>query len=233
MQADWRRSFTYGRAPNAITYLVSSRPYIEICLVCKVYGRRGGAEPSIYFTNPTYFYAWSGTDQISVLFCRGPLFVYVLVILRKDHGLSDIVSNEGSVCVCIGVLRHMQHYFSYICDGTDVQADWKRSFTYGRAPNAITYLVSYRPYIEICLVCKVYGRRGGAEPSIYFTNPTYFYAWSGTDQISVLFCRGPLFVFAVLRKIRKFIRTTDKLTSSLFGAKMWRRVVRDIVRIEC
>ena len=36
----------------------------------------------------------------------------------------------------IGVLRHMQRYFSHICDGTDVQADW-RSCTYGRAPNAI------------------------------------------------------------------------------------------------
>ena len=31
----------------------------------------------------------------------------------------------------------MQRYFSHIYDGTDVQADWRRSFTYGRAPNAI------------------------------------------------------------------------------------------------
>ena len=31
----------------------------------------------------------------------------------------------------------MQRYFSHICDGTDVQADWRRSCTYGRAPNAI------------------------------------------------------------------------------------------------
>ena len=30
----------------------------------------------------------------------------------------------------------MQRYFSHICDGTDVQADW-RSCTYGRAPNGI------------------------------------------------------------------------------------------------
>ena len=57
-----------------ITYLVSSRPYIEICRVCKIYGRRGGAETSIYFTNPTYFYVRSGTNQISVLFRQGPLF---------------------------------------------------------------------------------------------------------------------------------------------------------------
>ena len=26
-----------------------------------------------------------------------------------------------SECECIGVLRHMQRYFSYICDDTDVQ----------------------------------------------------------------------------------------------------------------
>ena len=30
-----------------------------------------------------------------------------------------------------------QQYFSYICDGTDVQADWRRSCTYTQAPNAI------------------------------------------------------------------------------------------------
>ena len=81
----------------------------------------------------------------------------------------------------------------------------------------ITYLVSSRPYIEICLVCKIYGRWGGAEPSIYFTNPTYFYVRSGTDQISVLFRRGP--VYAILRKIRKFICTADKLTTSMLARK--------------
>ena len=31
----------------------------------------------------------------------------------------------------------MQRYFSHICDGTDLQAYWRRSCTYGRAPNAI------------------------------------------------------------------------------------------------
>ena len=31
--------------------------------------------------------------------------------------------NQPSECECIGVLRHMQRYFTYICDGTDVQAD--------------------------------------------------------------------------------------------------------------
>ena len=44
------------------------------------------------------------------------------------------------VSECIGVLPHMQQYFSYICDGTDVQADWKRSCTYGQAPNALDIL---------------------------------------------------------------------------------------------
>ena len=41
------------------------------------------------------------------------------------------------VSECIGVLRHMQRYFSYICDGTESQADWWRSFTYDQALNAI------------------------------------------------------------------------------------------------
>ena len=31
----------------------------------------------------------------------------------------------------------MQRSFSHIWDGTDVQVDWRRSCTYGRAPNAI------------------------------------------------------------------------------------------------
>ena len=59
-------------ASTIITYLVSCRRSIEIWRVCKIYGRRGGAEPSIYFTNPPYFYRPSATDQISVLFRRGP-----------------------------------------------------------------------------------------------------------------------------------------------------------------
>ena len=46
-----------------------------------------------------------------------------------------------------------------------------------------------------------------------------FYVRSGTDQISVLFRRGPLFVYAVLRKIRKFIPTADKLTTSMLARK--------------
>ena len=41
------------------------------------------------------------------------------------------------VSECIGVLRHMQRYFSYICEDTDVQADWRKSCTHCRASNAI------------------------------------------------------------------------------------------------
>ena len=38
----------------------------------------------------------------------------------------------------IGVLRHMQRYFSHICDGTDVQGNWRRGWSW--APNAIDIL---------------------------------------------------------------------------------------------
>ena len=31
------------------------------------------------------------------------------------------------IASCLGVLRHKQRYFSYICDGTDVQANGRRS----------------------------------------------------------------------------------------------------------
>ena len=58
---------------------------------------------------------------------------------RGDVGVLYILSTP---CLSlsfefIGVLRHIQRYFSDTCDGKDVQADWKRSCTYGRAPNAI------------------------------------------------------------------------------------------------
>ena len=97
----------------------------------------------------------------------------------------------------------------------------------------ITYLVSSRPYIEICRVCKIYGRWGGAEPSIYFTNPTYFYVRSGTDQISVLFRWRPLFVYIVLCKIRKFICIADKLTTSMLARKCnaWRHIMTSLTPV--
>ena len=69
-----------------MTYLVSSRRSIEIWGVgCKINERRGGAEPSIYFTNPPYFYRPYGTDQISVLFRPGPWIVYAITKISKKN----------------------------------------------------------------------------------------------------------------------------------------------------
>ena len=69
----------------------------------------------------------------------------------------------------IGVLRHMQRYFSHICDGTDVQADW-RSCTYGRAPNAIDIS-------QGSLMC----------PSYIGTGPPFLYGDSDTPSHLVAF----------------------------------------------
>ena len=73
-----------------------------------------------------------------------PLFVFYIEwkSVRLELLTSIVDSSESEFGVffwhsfIIGVLRHMERYFSYIFDGTDVQADW-RSCTYGRAPNAI------------------------------------------------------------------------------------------------
>ena len=43
---------------------------------------------------------------------------YLQLKCVRDHSFGSV-----SECECIGVLRHMQRYFSYTCDGTDVQAD--------------------------------------------------------------------------------------------------------------
>ena len=96
---------------------------------------------------------------------------------------------------------------------------WTR--TPGFGGTIITYLVSSRRSIEIRQVCKIYGRRGGAEPSIYFTNPPYFYRPSGTDQISVLFRRGPCIVYTVT-KIRKKSPKASYIYGRILRAKMWR-----------
>ena len=52
------------------------------------------------------------------------------------HYLKNYFNNIVFEFEFIGVLRHMQRYFSHIFDGTNVQADWRRC-TYGRALNAI------------------------------------------------------------------------------------------------
>ena len=64
----------------------------------------------------------------------------------------------------------MQRYFSHICDGTNVQADWRRSFTYGRAPNAIDIS-------QGSLTC----------PSYTDTGPPFLYGDSDTPSQLVAF----------------------------------------------
>ena len=86
-----------------MTNLVSSRRFIEIWgRGCKIYERRGGAEPSIYFTNPPYFYRPSGTDQISVLFRLGPWIVYAITkISKKNPQAPYIYSSVLRAKICV------------------------------------------------------------------------------------------------------------------------------------
>ena len=56
---------------------------------------------------------------------------------KKSVEIAKWLSKKDVKFEFIGVLRHMRRYFSYTCDDTDVQADWGRSCTYGRSPNAI------------------------------------------------------------------------------------------------
>ena len=95
-----------------ITYLVSSRRSIEIWRVCKIYGRRGGPEPSIYFTNPPYFYRPSGTDQISVLFCQGPCIAYAVAKIRKKYHSLHTYTAEFCVRKC-DVTASMDNVIDY------------------------------------------------------------------------------------------------------------------------
>ena len=64
----------------------------------------------------------------------------------------------------------MQRYFGHIYDGTDVQADWRRSWTYGRAPNAIDIS-------QDSLTC----------PSYTDTGPPFLYSDSDTPPHLVAF----------------------------------------------
>ena len=52
----------------------------------------------------------------------------------------------------------------------------------------------------IVLIKYIYKRGftggGGIKPSIYFTNQPYFYRPSATDQMIVLFRRGPWIAYA-------------------------------------
>ena len=68
---------------------------------------------------------------------KGALWIFEIKLMNGKSRYSSFVCIPKSVFEFIVVLRHMHRYFSHICHGTDVQADWRRSCTYGRAPNAI------------------------------------------------------------------------------------------------
>ena len=94
--------------------------------------------------------------------------------LHYTHPFHMILSKKSVVsCLVgwfIGVLRHRQRYFSHICDGTDVHAEWRRGCTYGRASDAID--ISYGP-----LTC----------PSYTDTGPPFLYGDSDTPPHLVAF----------------------------------------------
>ena len=94
---------------------------VVLDLICTVFARLWGEKKSKWKIHVS-----SGIRTHA----RTPLLV-VEVDFTKIKTIINVVNLEF-----IGVLRLMQRYFSHICNGTDVQADW-RSMTYGRAPNAI------------------------------------------------------------------------------------------------
>ena len=60
------------------------------------------------------------------------------ICTMQVHICENALANSLALDLLIGVLRHMNQYFSLIYDGTDVKADWRRSCcTYVWAPNAI------------------------------------------------------------------------------------------------
>ena len=87
----------------------------NVCLTCT-----GGAQ-----------YRWLGHLG------NGPLKASYIMVRRRRQWtrVTAVCLNKYIHCVyvCvdmfIGVKRHMQRYFSYLCDGTDVQADWRRRCT--------------------------------------------------------------------------------------------------------
>ena len=48
---------------------------------------------------------------------------WLVVVVDGVIVVTGVVTESRSEC--IGVLRHMQRYFIYTCEGTDVQADWR------------------------------------------------------------------------------------------------------------
>ena len=81
------------------------------------------------------------------------------------------------------------HYFPNaprICDGTDVQADWRRSWscTYGRAPNAIDIS-------QGSLTCPSYTDTGPTLLYVDFNTPPHLVAFYDTLWIRRTFSRTP------------------------------------------
>ena len=78
------------------------------------------------FEHPRYFYfAHKSNEDIASLpsqgfACLAAHYICVLAPYMYQKRLW-----RGFAFEFIGVLRHMQRYFSHICDGTDVQADWR------------------------------------------------------------------------------------------------------------
>ena len=126
---------------------------------------------------------------------RLPMFLFWLITCYPSD-MDSLFNNKCNIIAAGLYWRTMEHTVAFVvCQGrchTDLPIVTDST-------DIITYLVSCRRSIEIWRVCKIYGRRGGAEPSIYFTNPPYFYRPSATDQISVLFRRGPWIMYIVAK----------------------------------
>ena len=108
----------------------------------------------------------------------------------------------------IAVWRHNQRYFSHICDGTDVQADWRRSCTYGRAPNVIDIS-------QGSLTCLSY--TGTGPPFLYGDSdtPPHLVAFYDTLGIRMTYYSWILFSFA-WGLLKNFINKKKKPSKSYF-----------------
>ena len=79
----------------------------------------------------TYFYLSHQGDQYFFQDC-----------LFKSTHKYDIFRERKKICVCIGCFTSRATIFQlYMWQHIDVEADWRRSWTYGRAPNAIDTFV--------------------------------------------------------------------------------------------
>ena len=116
---------------------------------------RHGAILYAYSEKPPHLVAFYDTLGIR------KIYSYLKPRVPKElDRLFNVTINEF---VFIVVFRHMERYFSYICDGIDVQADWRISCTYGRAPNAIDLS-------QCSLTCQSYTDTG--PPFLYGDSDT-------------------------------------------------------------